>query len=143
MSRALAASAERGAPCAAQEEGSDDSDCQYHRAFVGQDEGEECGEDKSKTANSFPGVVADRKGRPEQGMRYPQFGRKAEHQWAEAGGRQTGINKNDMLLRAVGRPSGEQAHQRRCKMQQSINDDSAARVFVMSTTISAGTKQSR
>src|SRR5262249_17074185 len=67
------------------------------------------------------GVMADGEGRPEQGMRHPRFGWKAEDQRAKTGSRQTGVAENDAARGSVACKCRYQPEQRRDEKQNPVD----------------------
>src|SRR5262245_33164484 len=71
--------------------------------------------------------MSERKRRPEQRMRHPHFGRKAEYQRAEQGGRGACKNEDGVIAGPVGDESPAEPEQRRDIEKKSVDDDAAVR----------------
>jgi hypothetical protein len=72
---------------------------------------------------------AEGKRRPEHGMRHPHFRGEAEDERTEAGRRQTGVEEDDPAFCAIGDPGCAEPNQRRGKMQEAVDENTARRIL--------------
>ena len=90
----------------------DDRERQHQRPFVRECECHHHGENERRASGCLPGGVANRERRPEQGVRQPHLGRKAEYQRTKQGCRTACIDEDDATAGAVGDEGADQARKR-------------------------------
>jgi hypothetical protein len=119
----------RGIPASPQDKGGQDGGCEDQRAFMGEDEREQNGENRCSATDAGPCVMTDGESRPEQGMRDPHFGGETENERAQASGREASVNKNDAPLGAIGCKGCHQPKQRRDEKHKTIDIDRTPHVL--------------